>query len=74
MDKVTNQQIAVVMKLALEFNAALIGLCTMYYGNMDNGKNQRKFLREYQRLVKKYETDLLAVMVPKKEKDERTNV
>ena len=46
-----DKDIAIAMKLALEYNAAIITLATAYYGNMDSSisqKNFRKNLKEIQ--------------------------
>ena len=46
-----DKDIAIAMKLALEYNAAIITLATAYYGNMDSRisqKNFRKNLKEIQ--------------------------
>lgn len=53
-------QIHAAVKLALEFNAGIISLCTLYYGNMDE-KNYKKFIRHYDKIIKQYQTDLGAI-------------
>ncbi len=56
-----NEALVAITKLALEYNAGLIAICTVYMGNMDTPRNQDKFLKEYKKFVKQYESDLAEV-------------
>lgn len=50
---ITDKQIALMLKAALEFNATLVGMAAGYYGNMDS-KNAKRFRRDYKRLFDQY--------------------
>ncbi len=74
MTELNDTQIAALMKLALEFNAGILALCTVYYGNMDTPKNQKRFISEYKKMNKEYKDRIYEILGKKKEKNERTNV
>ncbi len=55
--KITDEQIATMLKAALEFNATVVALATVYYGNMDS-KNAGRFRKDYKRLFSEYRSTL----------------
>lgn len=54
-DDLSNGDVARVVKLALEYNASIITVCTAYYGNMDSKKNGRKFIDNLKKVGKEYD-------------------
>lgn len=50
------------MKEALEFNGALVALCTVYAGNCSTKKTANKFIYEYRKLLKAYEERQSAII------------
>jgi hypothetical protein len=69
MTELTDTQIALMMKAALEFNATLVGLASAYYGNMDS-KSAKRFQREYKKLFDSYR-DTLKTIFPEEYSDVR---
>lgn len=55
--ELTDAQIALMIKAALEFNAILVALCTQYYGKLDE-KTTKQFRSDYKRLFEEYRTEL----------------
>jgi hypothetical protein len=55
--EITNTQIGLMMKAALDFNASLVALAATYYGNMD-AKNAKKFRADYKRVFAEYRKQL----------------
>lgn len=55
-----DQRMSAVMKLALEYNAGIVALCTAYQCNMDEYQ-YKKFIREYRKMNKTYEKRLTEV-------------
>lgn len=58
--EITDAQIALMLKSALEFNATLVGMAAVYYGNMD-AKNAKRFKHDYKNLFAQYRADLKAI-------------
>lgn len=57
LEGITDRQVGLLVKAALEFNASLVGLAAMYYGNM-NAQNAKRFRREYRLLFDEYRKQL----------------
>lgn len=55
--EVTDAQIGLMLKAALDFNASLVGMATAYYGNMD-AKNAKRFKADYKKLFAAYRDEL----------------
>jgi len=55
--EITDKQVGLLVKAALEFNATLVALAATYYGNMDS-KNAKKFQADYRRLFAEYRKQL----------------
>lgn len=49
-----DKDIAIAMKLALEYNAAIITLATAYYGNMDSRISQKNFRKNLKAIQADY--------------------
>ena len=58
--KITDQQIALMLKAALEFNATLVGMAATYYGNMDS-RNAKRFRADYKKLFDAYRNELKGI-------------
>ena len=55
---ITNKDVGIMMKLALEYNASVIALATYYYGNMDSRPAQKSFRSQLMRIEKEYKKTL----------------
>lgn len=55
--EITDKQIGLMLKAALDFNASLVALAASYYGNMDR-KNAKRFRADYKRLFAEYRQQL----------------
>lgn len=51
-----NDKIMVLLKNALEYNAGIVSVATIFVGNCDDPKNQKRFIREYKHATDKYIT------------------
>lgn len=49
-----DKDIAIAMKLALEYNAAVIALATSFYGNMDSRISQKNFRKNLKAIQDDY--------------------
>lgn len=63
--EMTDEQIALMLKAALEFNATLVALAASYYGNM-NSKNAKRFRKDYKDLFAKYR-ETMQVIFPEED-------
>lgn len=55
--QLTDKQYALLMKLALDFNACIIGLATAYQGG-----NTRQFIKEYKKRANEYQEGIKQVL------------
>ena len=51
---ITNKDVGIMMKLALEYNASVIALATYHYGNMDSKSAQKSFRYNLLSIDKQY--------------------
>lgn len=58
----TDIEIACMMKLALEFNANIVALCTQHYGNIKDRRSALMFCKVYRQQMELYEKQLYKVM------------
>ena len=56
-DDITDKQVGLMVKAALDFNANMVALAAAYYGNMD-AKNAKKFRADYKSLFAEYRKQL----------------
>ena len=61
MSKLTNEQVALILKSALDFNAAVVALAA-FYGNMDDMKNIKQFDKNYKQIFKGYNEQLKSII------------
>ena len=54
MKPLLDKDIAIAMKLALEYNAAVVALATAYYGNMDSRISQKTFRKNLRAIQDDY--------------------
>lgn len=62
-DKVTNLDVALIMKSALDYNAQVIHIATIFYGNMGSKRNQEKLKKNMKDLTDAYMKELEKIYV-----------
>ena len=55
--EVTDTQVGLMLKAALDFNGALVALAATYYGNLD-AKSSKRFVSDYKILFAEYRKQL----------------
>ena len=60
--ELSNTDVALIMKSALEFNASVLHLATAYYGNMDSKAAQKSLKANMDKIVDAYTKQLESIV------------
>ena len=60
--ELTDRDIAIMLKFALEFNASVVMICTQYYGNVDTKPRQDKLRKSLLKISEQYRESLIGVI------------
>ena len=57
-ENLNNTEVGLLMKSALEYNAAIVTICTHYYGNITSKKAQDRFVKGLKDITSEYQKSL----------------
>lgn len=57
-NQLTDTEISLLMKSALEYNASIITACAHYYGNIKSKNSQNRFVKVLKYITKEYQNSL----------------